>query len=85
MKSLLTRLANKMTLAVAATAVALTWGDWKAVALAGMWSAWCVVEDLVVLRRTAELSSGLDKQVAELKADVADKFLRVQNKLGVKL
>lgn len=79
-------LANgKLSIAIAATAVALSFGDWKAVALAGMWGLWCVVEDLVVLRRTTELSSGLNKQVAELKADVADKFLRVQNKLGVKL
>lgn len=84
MKSLLTRLANKMTLAVAATAVALTWGDWKAVALAGMWGAWCVIEDLVVLRRTEALYSSLDTQLKELKADMTDKITRINNRLGVK-
>ena len=84
MKSLLTRLANKMTLAVVATAVALRWGDWKAVALAVLWSAWCVVEDLVVLRRTSAVSSALDTQLKELKADMADKITRINNRLGVK-
>lgn len=79
-------LANgKLSIAIAATAVALSFGDWKAVALAGMWGAWCIIEDLVVLRRTEALSSSLDTQMKELKADVADKFLRVQNKLGTKL
>jgi hypothetical protein len=73
-----------MAIAVAATGVALTWGDWKAVALAVFWGLWCVVEDLVVLRRTEAVSSALDAQLKELKADMMDRITRINNRLGVK-
>lgn len=81
MKARLAQISSKMAIAVAATAVALTWGDWKAVALAALWSAWCVVEDVLIVRSNARLSTEMDA----LKADMSDKFLRIQNRLGTKL
>lgn len=78
-------LANgKLSIAIAATAVALSFGDWKAVALAGMWGLWCVVEDLVVLRRTEAATAALDRQLLELKLETNDKITRINNRLGVK-